>query len=320
MVRLVDDLLELSRITRGKIELRLAPGNLRDAIDAAIETSRPLIEASKHALRVHFPDEPITLHADSVRLAQVFSNLLNNAAKYTDPEGRITIRAWTEAGDAVVDVSDTGIGISSAALPHVFDMFSQGDSRHQRAQGGLGIGLTLVRTLVEMHGGTVHAASEGVGKGSRFVVRLPLQQASPGQQPAPRAAAWDNVGRLQILVVDDNRDAANTLGMLLTMLGSDVEVAYSGAAALRACETKQPDVVFLDLGMPQMDGYEVARLLRRMPNGDAIRIVALSGWGQERDRSETAAAGFDHHLIKPVDISALQYVLTTLVNANTGVH
>jgi signal transduction histidine kinase/ActR/RegA family two-component response regulator len=320
MVRLVDDLLELSRITRGKIELRLAPGNLRDAIDAAIETSRPLIEASKHALRVHFPDEPITLHADSVRLAQVFSNLLNNAAKYTDPEGRITIRAWTEAGDAVVEVSDTGIGISSAALPHVFDMFSQGDSRHQRAQGGLGIGLTLVRTLVEMHGGTVHAASEGVGKGSRFVVRLPLQQASPGQQPAPRAAAWDNVGRLQILVVDDNRDAANTLGMLLTMLGSDVEVAYSGAAALRACETKQPDVVFLDLGMPQMDGYEVARLLRRMPNGDAIRIVALSGWGQERDRSETAAAGFDHHLIKPVDISALQYVLTTLVNANTGVH
>jgi CheY-like chemotaxis protein len=250
----------------------------------------------------------------------VFSNLLNNAAKYTDPEGKITIKAWAEAGDAVVEVTDTGIGISSSALPHVFDMFSQGDSRHQRAQDGLGIGLTLVRTLVEMHGGTVHAASEGVGKGSRFVVRLPLQQASPGQQPAPRAQAWDNVGRLQILVVDDNRDAANTLGMLLTMLGSDVEVVYGGAAALRACENKRPDVVFLDLGMPQMDGYEVARLLRRMPHGDAVRIVALSGWGQERDRSETAAAGFDHHLIKPVDIGALQYVLTTVVNADAGVH
>jgi two-component system, sensor histidine kinase len=320
MVRLVDDLLELSRITRGKIELRPAPGSLRDVIGAAIETSRPLIEAGKHTLHLHLPSEPITFNADSVRLAQVFANLLNNAAKYTDPGGSITIKAWTEPGNAVVEVSDTGIGISRSALPRVFDMFSQGDSRHQRAQGGLGIGLTLVRTLVEMHGGTVRAASDGIGKGSRFVVRLPLEQVSAGQLPVPIAEGSDPVARLQILVVDDNRDAANTLGMVLTMLGSDVEVVYNGPAALRACENKQPDLVFLDLGMPQMDGYEVARLLRRMPHGRATSIVALSGWGQERDRSETAAAGFDHHLIKPADISALQSVLTMVHNAQPGTH
>jgi PAS domain S-box-containing protein len=318
MVRLVDDLLELSRITRGKIELRLAPGSLHGVIEAAIETSRPLIEASGHVLHLHLSSEPITLNADAVRLAQVFSNLLNNAAKYTEPGGSITIKAWTESGDAVVEVSDTGIGISSSVLPRVFDMFSQGDSRHRHAQGGLGIGLTLVRTLVEMHGGTVRAASGGIGKGSTFVVRLPLAQASPAQLPAPQADEWHHPGRLQILVVDDNRDAANTLGMLLTMLGSHVEVVYSGAAALRACEKNPPDLVFLDLGMPQMDGYEVARLLRRMPHGQTIRIVALSGWGQERDRSETAAAGFDHHLIKPADIAALQSVLATAVNAHAG--
>jgi signal transduction histidine kinase/ActR/RegA family two-component response regulator len=318
MVRLVDDLLELSRITRGKIELRLAPGSLHGAIEAAIETSRPLIEASGHVLHLHLSSEPITLNADAVRLAQVFSNLLNNAAKYTEPGGSITIKAWTESGDAVVEVSDTGIGISSSVLPRVFDMFSQGDSRHRHAQGGLGIGLTLVRTLVEMHGGTVRAASGGIGKGSTFVVRLPLAQASPAQLPAPQADEWHHPGRLQILVVDDNRDAANTLGMLLTMLGSHVEVVYSGAAALRACEKNPPDLVFLDLGMPQMDGYEVARLLRRMPHGQTIRIVALSGWGQERDRSETAAAGFDHHLIKPADIAALQSVLATAVNAHAS--
>ena len=319
MVRLVDDLLELSRITRGKIELRLAPGSLRDVIEAAIETSRPLIEASKHALHLHLPSEPITFNFDSVRLAQVFANLLNNAAKYTDPGGSITIKAGLEPGNVVVEVSDTGIGISSCVLPRVFDMFSQGDSRHERAQGGLGIGLTLVRTLVEMHGGTVQAASDGIGKGSQFVVRLPLEQASAGELPAPHTEGHHGA-RLQILVVDDNRDAANTLGMLLTMLGSDVEVVYNGAAALQACEKKRPDLVFLDLGMPQMDGYEVARLMRRMPEAQAIRIVALSGWGQERDRSETAAAGFDQHLIKPADIGALQSVLATAVNAHAGAH
>ena len=313
MVRLVDDLLEVSRITRGKIDLRKETVELRAVIDAAIETSRPLIDAARHDLSVSLPAEPLYFEADATRLAQVFANLLNNAAKYMDEAGSIHVAARREGGEAVISVRDTGFGMAPASLASVFDMFVQGVPAQARVQGGLGIGLTLVRTLVEMHGGTVLARSEGPGKGSEFVVRLPLAAAAPRAakaKPAMASAAVEAPPR--VLVVDDNRDAAESLGSLLGILGADVAVVHDGPAALDEFGRHRPALVFLDLGMPEMDGFEVARRLRERPDYDGTRLVALTGWGQEKDRRETAAAGFDQHLIKPPDVSALQTLLSSV--------
>jgi signal transduction histidine kinase/ActR/RegA family two-component response regulator len=305
LVRLVDDLMEVSRITRGKIELRHERTDLSRVLRTAMETSQPLLDAAGHVLDFELPPGPLPLDADPVRLAQVFSNLFNNAAKYAEHPGRIHVRAWREDGQVVVSVRDQGIGISPAMLPHVFEMFTQVDGTHRRSQGGLGIGLTLVRSLVQLHGGSVTAASDGIGRGSEFQVRLPLatgDAAVAARRTTPHPAPV----RLRVLVVDDNRDAADSLGVLLDVLGYDVRVAHDGNAALEAVGRFEPVLVLLDLGMPEMDGYEVARRLRAGPGGHALVIVALTGWGQEEDRQRSRAAGFDHHLVKPTDIDALQ--------------
>jgi signal transduction histidine kinase/ActR/RegA family two-component response regulator len=305
LVRLVDDLMEVSRITRGKIELRRERTDLARVLRTAIETSQPLIDASGHRIEVELPPDALPLDADPVRLAQVFSNLLNNAAKYAEQPGAIRVRVRREGHQVVVSVCDEGIGIEPDMLGHVFEMFTQVDGTHRRSQGGLGIGLTLVRSLVQLHGGSVSAHSAGIGCGSEFVVRLPLatsaEVATGPAEPPPMPAA-----PLRVLVVDDNRDAADSLGVLLGFLGYSVEVAHDGPAALRSFERFQPALVLLDLGMPEMDGYEVARRLRAQPAGQAIVLVALTGWGQEEDRIRSRDAGFDHHLVKPTDIDALQ--------------
>jgi signal transduction histidine kinase/ActR/RegA family two-component response regulator len=313
MVRLVDDLMEVSRITRGKIELKKSPVELTAVLHVALETSRPLIDASRHQLTVKLPAEPLVLDADPMRLAQVFSNLLNNASKYTDPGGSITLTARRDGNEAVVTVSDSGIGISPDALPSVFEMFAQADARDSRSQTGLGIGLTLARSLVEIHGGSVSAASEGTGRGSEFVVRLPLGGSGRVAATAePGRAATQLRAVPRVLVADDNRDAADTLGALLQVIGAEVRIAHDGRAALDAYDAFQPGVAVLDLGMPGMDGYEVARRIRRRAGTDHVMLVALTGWGQNRDRNLSQAAGFDHHLIKPVNIDTLRALLATV--------
>jgi PAS domain S-box-containing protein len=296
IVRLVDDLLEVSRITRGKIDLNKARLRLTDVVRDAVETSRPLIEQGRHRLDVRLPDEPVVLEADAVRLTQVLANLLNNAAKYTDPGGNIMLDVRRDQHSVSLAVRDSGVGIDPEQLPHVFD---------------LGIGLTMVRKLVEMHGGSVTAYSAGAGLGSEFIVRLPLPEHVPGEPaPAEEPGPTGLLDGQRILVVDDNRDAADSLGMLLELEGALVQVVYDGRSAVEAARATPPAAVLLDLGMPGMDGYEVARQLRSDEKLRGLRIVALTGWGQEADRERTRAAGFDHHLTKPVDVSALVDWLT----------
>ena len=312
IVRLVDDLMEVSRITRGKIDLKLERLPFADVVQGAVETSQPMIERAGHQLAVALPDEPLCVEADRVRLTQVFSNLLNNAAKYTDTGGRIWFDVRRDGDVLVATVRDTGIGIPPEALPRVFDMFAQAHSIG-RGQGGLGIGLTMVRSLVEMHHGSAEAHSAGPGQGSEFVVRLPLAaerapeaEAPPLGQPRPAAPFHGQ----RILVVDDNRDAADTLGLLLEADGAAVRVVYDGRAALAQAEAFLPTSVLLDLGMPGMDGYEVARRLRQDERFSGVRIVALTGWGQDADRRQTRNRGFSHHLTKPVSLEDLHAILT----------
>jgi PAS domain S-box-containing protein len=312
IVTLVDDLMEVSRITRGKIDLRLERVPVAEIINSAVETSQVAIERAGHQLAVAMPEEPLMLLADRVRLTQVFANLLNNAAKYTDPGGRIWVDVEQVDGMVAVSVRDTGIGIPEEALGRVFDMFAQAHRAVGRGQGGLGIGLTMVRSLVEMHHGSVEAHSAGSGMGSEFLVRLP---------PAPLEDAWAESPGLalarpntpfagqRILVVDDNRDAADTLGLLLEADGADVRVVYDGRAALAMAETFMPSSVLLDIGMPGMDGYEVARRLRQDERFASLRIVALTGWGQDSDRRQTRNRGFTHHLTKPVSLEDLHKIL-----------
>jgi signal transduction histidine kinase len=315
MVRLVDDLLEVSRITRGKIELRRERVELAVVLRSAVETSRPLMEAARHQLAITVPPEPLTVDADPVRLSQVIANLLNNAAKYTEEGGQIWLTARREGGEAAVSVRDTGLGIPADMLHRVFDMFAQVDRTLKRSQGGLGIGLTLARTLVEMHGGRVEARSEGPGKGSEFTIRLPLAaEDSKAAEVRTRAGGAQPAGLSQqrVLVVDDNRDAADSLGMLLKFLGADAHVVYDGPSALQALHIYRPAVVFLDIGMPGMDGHEVARHVRQVPEFRGVLLIAMTGWGQEEDRRRSKAAGFDHHLVKPADADALQALLSSL--------
>jgi signal transduction histidine kinase len=309
MVRLVDDLLEVSRITRGKIELKKDRIELSLVIASAVETSRPLVEAGNHNLAVALPGDSLLVEGDATRLAQVFANLLNNAAKYTDPGGEISLSAVREGETVKVSVRDNGIGIAPEALPRIFEMFMQAGAPGRSTQPGLGIGLTLAKSLVELHGGTIAAASKGPGKGSEFTVRLPLAAAQALPVPEGVAIALAGQRRRRVLIVDDNRDAADSLGALLQVLGAEVRVVHSGPNALETLERFKPEVVFLDIGMPEMDGYEVARRIRGRDEWRALRLVALTGWGQERDRRLSKAAGFDHHLIKPADVETLQAVL-----------
>jgi two-component system, sensor histidine kinase len=318
LVRLVDDLMEVSRITRGKIELRLEQVELAAIIRSAVEASRPLIEVSGHQLAISIPGEPLILEADTVRLSQVFANLLNNAAKYMNKGGQICLSARKQNGQAIVSVRDSGIGINAEMLPHIFKMFTQVERSKRQAQGGLGIGLTLVRTLVEMHGGEVEALSPGLDQGSEFVVRLPLskdQIAVEKTAPDLRASVLPN---RRVLVVDDNRDAAVTLGELLGFLGAEVLVVHDGPAAIAAVSSYRPNVVLLDIGMPGMDGYEVARRIREQPEGRSLMLIALTGWGQEEDRRLASQAGFDHHLLKPADVSALKSLFMSIETSGGG--
>jgi PAS domain S-box-containing protein len=313
MTRMVDDLLDVSRITRGKIELRKEVVDLASVVGRTVEATRPLIEDRRQELTVDLPSGPVHLEADPTRLEQVLANVLNNAAKYTDHGGHIWLTARQEGGEFVLRVRDTGVGILADMLPRIFEPFVQSDRVLHQSQGGLGIGLTLVRSLVEMHGGTVTAHSEGPGKGSEFIVRLP---ALSQQQPIPGAKAAGEGGepvgaapQRRILIVDDNVDAAESLAVLLRLEGHDVRVAHDGPAALAAFEADPPDIVFLDIGMPVMNGYDVARRLRQRPGLDNLVLVAMTGWGQEEDRRRSQEAGFDHHLVKPVEPDALRQLL-----------
>ncbi|HQU43031.1 MAG TPA: ATP-binding protein, partial [Pirellulales bacterium] len=312
LVRLVDDLLDVSRIMRGRVELRRESVTLDAVVARAVETSQPLLDAEGHRLTVSIGAERLLVHGDLVRLAQIVSNLLNNAAKYTPRGGKIQLTVARENEMAVVRVRDTGIGIALEALPRLFDMFYQAERTTNGRQGGLGIGLSLVRGLAELHGGSAEASSAGLGTGSEFVVRLPLL--SPQEVgPRPRAAAPMSGGGLaarRVLVVDDNVDAADSLALLLRCSGQKVEVAYDGASALAQAQASPPDIAFLDLGMPQMDGYQLARAIRSCERLQDIVLVALTGWGQPEDRQRTKASGFDHHLVKPVDVETLRRLLS----------
>ena len=311
MIHLVDDLLDISRITQGKIELRPDRIDLLTVLQNAVETSRPLIEARRQELTLQLPPaESLTVRADSTRLVQVIANLLNNAAKYTPEGGRIVLAAWRDAGQAVVTVEDSGLGIPAPMLPRVFDMFAQVDRSLERSQGGLGIGLALVKKLVEMHGGSVHAESEGENRGSRFTVRVPTISGASGSAH-PRAlprAALPHLGT-RVLIVDDNVDSASSLATMFQLLGCRTVVAHDGLAAVREAETFVPDLAVLDIGLPGISGHEAARRIRQLPSGRTTLLVAVSGWGQDADRRRSIAAGFDHHLVKPVDIEALQQML-----------
>jgi PAS domain S-box-containing protein len=312
MVRLVDDLLDVSRIMRGKVELRREPIELAAVVARAVETVQPVIEAEGHELVLAPASEPLWIYGDLLRLAQVVANLLNNAAKYTERGGRIMLSTAREDGQAVVRVHDTGIGLSRDMLGRIFEMFFQVERRTKEAHGGLGIGLSLVRGLVESHGGRVEAHSEGLGKGSEFVVRLPLLPNEKGDHDA-KSERQNTDGRLvprRVLVVDDNVDAADSLAMLLRLAGQDVVVAYDGPAALEHAQANPPAVAFVDLGMPRMDGYELARLFRTHPALKDVVLVALTGWGQPEDRQRTKETGFDHHLVKPVEAATLRRLLS----------
>ena len=312
MVRLIDDLMEVSRITRGKIELRLAPIALDRVVRDAAELSRPLLAAGRHELVLDLPPVPCTVQGDGVRLTQVFANLLNNAAKFTPPQGRIVVSLRSDRHTARVQVRDSGVGIPSAMLGSVFDMFVQISDTSRVAQGGLGIGLTLVRSLVELHGGRVKASSAGINEGTTMTVELPLVPEEAAQVAARTLSADGQAGRdHRVLVVDDNRDAADSLAELLGLMGASTAVAYGVDEALAAMAACPPTIAFVDIGMPVRDGYELAGLVRADSALADTVLVALTGWGQATDRERIMAAGFDHHLIKPADLQQLTDLLHT---------
>jgi CheY-like chemotaxis protein/two-component sensor histidine kinase len=313
MARLVDDLLDVSRITRGKIELRKETVELEGAVRRAVATTDPIITTRQHELTVSLPDHPVLLTADPARLEQILANLLNNAAKYTDPGGRIRLDAVCQGDQVAIHIHDSGVGIPEHLLARVFDLFMQGDRSLDRAQGGLGIGLTLVRSLVEMHGGTVEAKSDGPGRGSEFIVRLPCSRA-PVHEGANGSANGDAApaapASRRVLVVDDNADLVATMTALLKLAGHDVCACHDGPAAIETALEYQPEVILIDIGLPGMNGYEVASRLRQMPTFEQATLVAITGYGQADDRRRAREAGFDHHLTKPVFFEHLQEVLS----------
>jgi CheY-like chemotaxis protein len=287
----------------------MQPTELSSVIDSAVETARPTIDAKRHVLSVDVPAEPMKFIADPLRVAQVLSNLLTNAAKYTDPEGQIRLSALCEGDDVVIRVKDSGIGISATALPRVFNMFSQVHSTTDRSEGGLGIGLALAQGLIELHGGTIEANSEGLGCGSEFTVRLPRRAVQTPKTATQKPAATPGTLRRRILIADDNRDSAETLAALLRLEGHDVTSVHDGPVALSAFTEIKPDVALLDIGMPGLTGYEVARRMRQSNSGTSLTLIAITGWGQDIDKERAYAAGFDHHLTKPVDPHRLAELL-----------
>jgi len=313
MVRLIDDLLDVSRISRGKFELRKERIELAAAIKSAIDTAQPLIDAAGHQLMMSGSPGPVYLDADPVRLAQVFSNLLNNAAKYMERGGKIWLTVTPADGEVVVSVRDTGIGIPADALPGIFDMFSQVDHSLEKAQGGLGIGLMLVKQLLEMHGGRIEAKSEGSGKGSEFIAHLPVVNVVPPRQTAntadePRARTL----ACRILVADDNRDAAESMSTVLRLMGNEVRTVHDGLQAVEEAAAFRPDLVLLDIGMPRLNGYDAARRIRAERWGKSTLIVAMTGWGQDEDKRRASEAGFDRHFTKPVDPGDIEKLIAAL--------
>lgn len=311
MVRLIDDLMDVSRISQGKLSLKMETVRLRDIVESAVEGSTPLIRAGRHSLDVQLPPPDVQVHADTTRLAQVIGNLLNNAAKYTPDGGRIRLSVQREGGDISIEVADNGVGISAEMLPKIFELFTQAGRSIERAQGGLGIGLALARKLVEMHSGTLDAASIGPGQGSTFTVRLHALSAAAEEAgvDGPADREHTQTDGLRVLVVDDNVDAAQTLSMMLDMLGHRTATAMSGPQALDQASAFRPQVIFLDIGLPGMSGYDVARHLRGNAQTAAATIVALTGWGSESDRLRARQAGFDHHLTKPIELSSARSIL-----------
>jgi CheY-like chemotaxis protein/two-component sensor histidine kinase len=311
MTHLLNDLLDISRVTQGKIELRLEKIALGDIINMALESIAPLRENKEQSITIDIPANPIWLNADKTRMTQIFTNLLNNAVKYTQQRGKIHVEALEDALGVCVKISDNGIGIPKEMQPHIFELFSQVDSSMERAQGGLGIGLTLVQNLVEMHGGSVTAQSEGKGKGSVFTVHLPLQSAIKEAQPEttaqPQTAPSDTSYR--VLIVDDNEASAKTLGWTLEMLNHDIRLAHEGTKAIELAKSYKPDIILLDIGLPGMNGYEVCQAMRHLPGLEHCTIIAQTGWGQKEHMQRSQAAGFDFHLVKPIRLEMLQEVL-----------
>ena len=310
MARLIDDLVDVARMSTNRFELRKERVDLAVVLRLAVETSGSLLRAGGQEFTTVVPDDPIHLDADPIRLAQAVSNCLNNAAKFTDRGGHIWLTAERAGGDAVIIVRDTGVGISRAMLPHVFEMFTQGEQTRARTFGGLGIGLTLVKRLVEMHGGTVAAESTGLGTGSTFVLRLPaVLDSSHCPQPQAEGPAHMSPPSLRILVVDDNGDAADSLAMLLRATGNDIRTAYDGLEAVQVASEFRPEVVLLDIGLPKIDGHEVAQRIRKEPWGRQMCLIAVTGWSDETDRARSRASGFNHHLVKPLDTGHLAQLL-----------
>jgi signal transduction histidine kinase/ActR/RegA family two-component response regulator len=309
LTRLVDDLLDVSRIAQGKVDLRRERIGLADVIAKAIEQASPLIEQRRHALEVHVTREGLDVDGDPVRLAQIVANLLTNAAKYTEPGGLIRLVGERSGDQVIVRVRDTGIGISADMLPRVFDLFAQERQGVERSQGGLGLGLSIVRSLTQMHGGAASAHSEGLGHGSEFVIRLPGSGAGDQPASAPPPAALDFARTVRVLVVDDNEDAADMLVDVLSSKGYPTRRAHDGPAAIRVCLEFKPHVALLDIGLPVMDGYELADRLRQRPGMETLRLYAITGYGQESDRQRARAAGFEQHFVKPLDVDVLDSVL-----------
>ncbi len=313
MVRLIDDLLDVSRITQGKLELRLCRVTLAEVVQSAVEATQPFIDEANHQLSVTLPASPVLLDADPNRVAQIIANLLNNSTKYTPEGGHIHLVADTDAGHVVISVRDNGVGIPAEMQQNIFELFAQIDRPLEKGYRGLGIGLTLVKRLVEMHGGTIEVASPGIDQGTTFTVRLPyLVESAP--PPGPKTSPSSSPPRQRILIVDDNADAAKMLSLVVKMLGNDIRVAYDGRQAIHIAEDFRPDVVLMDIGMPVMNGYEAAQLLRSKPWAQDTILVALTGWGQDEDKRRAEQAGFHHHLVKPAEPAELQRLLNTIHN------
>jgi CheY-like chemotaxis protein len=313
MARLIDDLLDLSRIANGKIELRKQRIDIASAVQDALETSGPLIQASGHKLTVSIPPKPVYVDADRTRLAQIFANILNNGAKFTPHGGHIWLAVEQEGSDVVVKVRDNGVGIPTEMLPKIFDMFTQVDSSLDRSQGGLGIGLNLVRGLVEMHGGRIEAHSDGPEMGSEFIVRLsvlfsPDRGYAQDKDGSPRCSS-----AYRVLVVDDNEDSADSLSMLLDLMGHDTRTAYDGLSAVETATAFRPHVILLDIGLPKLNGYDACRRIREQQWDETVVIIALTGWGNDEDKCRSKEAGFNFHMVKPVDPAALEKLMAGLL-------